>query len=315
MRVPIAPTPSHLPSPLPRIGCHSRGLAANRAATIRRALGAVGLGTFLAFSGGAFVAPPSASARQRASSPTVVAAAGKEGAEPEYEQYDWQRVAESTDSATPAKQKKQQKQIEVEIPQGIDSLPDLPDFDEDDDFVEDDGGAVSGLKTKVSEREILPELPGDPDILPPEPNPIFEVGFGLFEWTGLWIGLLVALGGLGYVGVTAVAKAQMDIEFAQTALTATRIFCTIFQGLFLLRIFLTQFPKMKTTDFPWALAHYPTEWILSPTRAVFKPEAGVDIAPVIWLSIILLASELLTGPSGVLQLAVSNPAGLARIIK
>jgi len=271
---------------------------------------------FLVWATTAFVAPPSAGARRQVSPPTVVSAGGKEGsasaaaAKPEYEQYDWQRVAEAKGAAPAA----QQKQMEIEIPEGLDSVPDVPYFDEDDDFVEEgESGDAAVLKTKVREREILPDLPGDPDLLPPEPNPMFEVGFGLFEWTGIWIGILVVLGGLGYVFSIVVARVEMDQAFADTALTVTKTFCGLFQILFLARIVLTQFPKIKTTDMPWAVVHYPTEWVLSPTRAVFKPEAGVDIAPVIWLAVILLTNELLTGPSGVFQLARESPGGAMKI--
>merc|ERR1719198_810536 len=64
--------------------------------------------------------------------------------------------------------------------------------------------------------------------------------------------------------------------------------------------------KLNTTEMPWAPFHYSTEFILAPTRYVFQPEAGVDIAPLIWLMMSSLASELLCGPAGILQLASSN---------
>jgi len=204
--------------------------------------------------------------------------------DPEYKPYDWENVANAPGTIS------------------LDELPDLPDLAEEE--IPGQPG-VQALSAKVKEVAI-PDLPGDSDLLPPEPV-AFSGGFGLWEWTGIWIvgGLVLAL--IGLLGSEAVYRAKLEPAFASDALSFAKVFFTVAQGLFLARVLLTQFPKTDTTEMPWALVHYPTEWVLGPTRAVFKPEAGVDIAPILWLMVMLLGSELLTGPAGILTLAKNGP--------
>lgn len=225
--------------------------------------------------------------------------AGEKESDPEYTPYDWQKVADGKGQVGGGSASGKEAVPDIDLS----GLPDLPDIPEE--------GEVSNLGTKVKTREVsLPEIPGDPDLLPPEPNPIISAGLGLFEWTGIWIlllGIFAAVGG-GFSFV--VARAKMEPAFADKALSFTKLFLTVFEVLFLGRVLLTQFPKIKTTEFPWALSHYPTEWLLAPTRAVFKPEAGVDIAPLLWLIFTLLAAELLTGPAGILLLARDSPGNM-----
>lgn len=215
----------------------------------------------------------------------------------EYKPYDWQRVGGSQSTIAEARS-------DMEASSFADVLPDLPDFSDDSDDTEQ----VPSLGAKVKIREInLPDLPGDPDLLPPPPNPLLQGGLGLFEWTGIWLAGLIVIAALAGAGSYALARAKLDPDFANTALIACKILFGLFQVLFLARVMLSQFPKINTTEMPWALVHYPTEWALAPTRAVFKPEAGVDIAPILWLMMTLLAAELLTGPAGILQMAKEGP--------
>ena len=46
----------------------------------------------------------------------------------------------------------------------------------------------------------------------------------------------------------------------------------------------------------------PTEPLLKPTRKVVPPVAGVDISPIIWVSILSFISEILIGPQGLLTI-------------
>jgi len=229
----------------------------------------------------------------------AAAADGKGGAaaEPEYEAYDWQRAAETSGASGAQGSAKPAASVGADEPLYIDDIPDLPDFDE----AEDSG--TSSIGAKVSERELVPDLPMDADLMPPGPNPAMQSGFGLLEWTGIWLGILLVVAGLGAAGSYLLAQVNLDPAFADTLFNVVKFFCALFQFLFLLRILLTQFPKIDTTEMPWAIVHYPTEWVLSPTRTVFKPEAGVDVAPILWLSVVALVNELVTGPSGILQLA------------
>jgi len=213
---------------------------------------------------------------------------------PEYKPYDWQKAATLPDEGGPV---------------SLDDLPDLPGFDAEEAVgTTDDGtsGKVASLGARVRRVEI-PELPGDPDLLPPEPNPITDGGLGLWEWTGIWVVGSIFIAALGGAGSYFLARASLDPEFADTALMVSKLVFGVFQVLFLGRVLLTQFPSVKTTDMPWAPIHYSTEWALAPTRAVFKPEAGVDVAPILWLLVTLLASELIAGPSGILQMAKDGP--------
>lgn len=238
---------------------------------------------------------PTLPRRGAASGANVAAAAAAEqgeagGAAPS-KQYDWQRVAESQSGDGPL---------------DLSDLPDLPGFD--DAMPPADGGAVGTLKAGVTTREVeLPELPGDPDILPPAPNSFTDGGLGLWQWTGIWLVGAVLIAVAGGVGSYALARAKIDPAFANQALSTCKLVFGTFQFLFFGRLLLTQFPRIKSTDMPWAPLHYSTEWILGPTRGVFPPEAGVDIAPILWLLVTLLASELITGPSGILQLAKDAP--------
>lgn len=236
----------------------------------------------------------------------LAAGSGGQGSSGEagYAPYDWQRVAEGGGAAKPAAAPGAAAEPGA---LNLDALPDLPDFSEDEDEVISDEAKAAPMAATVRTRELrLPDLPGDSDLLPPEPNPMTQ-GLGLLEWTGIWIGGLLVVAAIGGVGSYALARAKLDPEFADSALQACKAVFTIFQVLFLGRVLLTQFPKIKTTEMPWAFVHYPTEWALAPTRMIFPPEAGVDIAPILWLAMTLLASELLTGPAGILQLAKNAP--------
>jgi len=215
----------------------------------------------------------------------------------EYDQYDWQRVggATKTSSASPA------------IPD-VSGLPDLPDLSGEE-------GKEASLGAKVRVKEVnLPEIPGlDDDLLPPEPNPVVDGGLGFLEWTGVWMLFVVVVGGIGGVSANGLAKVNIDPATAGQLLAVLKPTLLLYQILFFIRLGLTQFPKIKTAEMPWAVVHYPTEFILAPTRQVFKPEAGVDVAPVIWLLSSVLAAELFTGSTGVLQMmkdgAKNRPIG------
>lgn len=234
--------------------------------------------------------------RGAAASAAAAAAAtgkGEAGGAAADSKYDWQRVAEGQPGGDASN----------DIPIDLSDLPDLPDFDDEMPPVR----TMAGVTTRELE---LPDLPGDPDILPPAPNAWSDGGLGLWQWTGIWLVFAAGVAALGGIGSYALARATIDPAFANQALAFCKVFFGAFQVLFLGRVLLTQFPRIKTTEMPWAPIHYSTEWVLGPTRGLFPPEAGVDIAPILWLLVTLLASELLTGPSGILQIAKDGPKSL-----
>lgn len=249
----------------------------------------------------AFVPAASQSAARMARTGPRAQAEGKEnGQEESYRPYEWQRAAEAADQGGAV---------------DLGELPDLPDLYFDDGAPADNTGgftpAVATLSVKVRRVEI-PDLPGDPDLLPPLPNLATDGGVGLWQWTGIWVaiglGFAIVGGGAAYL----IKQAGIDPVFADSLFGGTKTALTVIEVLFLTRILLAQFPKVKTTEMPWAPVHYSTEWILAPTRAVFPPEAGVDVSPIVWLMAALLAQELLTGPAGILLMARNSlkPMGI-----
>ncbi|CAE7816543.1 CCB3 [Symbiodinium sp. CCMP2456] len=216
---------------------------------------------------------------------TIRAAEGKQSEE--YDQYDWQRVSGSS------------RNVQEVLPDLAD-LPDLPDFGTEEEEVSGEGE----VKAKVQVREVnLPDLPGlDEDLLPPGPNPWSDGGLGFLEWTGIWAGLLTVVLAVGAGGSWIIARLQLEPEVAGQLLDFLKPLLNVYQLLFLARVLLAQFPKLKTTDWPYAICHYPTEFVLGPTRMILKPEAGVDVSPFVWLLFTSLVAELLTGSFGILQM-------------
>mmetsp|Transcript_23493 Transcript_23493/g.44270 ORF Transcript_23493/g.44270 Transcript_23493/m.44270 type:complete len:277 (+) Transcript_23493:51-881(+) len=202
----------------------------------------------------------------------------------EDDQYDWQRVSgRSAD-------------------EGMTSLADLPDLP---DFSEEDAGTGEGEVTaQVKVREVsLPDLPGiDDDLLPPGPNPWSDGGLGFLEWTGIWAALLAGVLAVGAGGSFLLARLQVEPQVASQLLDVLKPLLNLYQLLFLARVLLAQFPKLDTKEWPWAIFHYPTEFVLGPTRMILKPEAGVDVSPFVWLLFTSLLAELLTGSFGILQM-------------
>ena len=78
---------------------------------------------------------------------------------------------------------------------------------------------------------------------------------------------------------------------------------------FLFRVVLSWFPKYNLNEFPWSLVAGPTEPILKPTRMLIPPVSGVDISPIVWVSILSFISEILTGPQGLLTI-IERKGGL-----
>mmetsp|Transcript_30465 Transcript_30465/g.71057 ORF Transcript_30465/g.71057 Transcript_30465/m.71057 type:complete len:302 (-) Transcript_30465:7-912(-) len=200
------------------------------------------------------------------------------GIEEGYEPYDWQKAASMETSSSSRAAAAGATKIDSSDKKASTSAS--------------DASSLGGLSD-------LPDLPFEPDLVPPEPKPWNEGGRDLFEWTGIWVTGFVLLGLIFGALSVVIAKAGVDAEFADVASRLSKAGIFLFQALFMGRIILLQFPKTKTTDLPWAFIHYPTEWILVPTRAVFPPEAGVDVSPIFWFVILAFSSEFLNGPAGV----------------
>ena len=85
----------------------------------------------------------------------------------------------------------------------------------------------------------------------------------------------------------------------QPALTVGTVF-------FLMRVVLSWFPSYNLNELPWSVVATPTEPFLKPTRKLVPPVAGVDISPIVWVSILSFFSETLTGPQGLLTILQKN---------
>jgi len=71
---------------------------------------------------------------------------------------------------------------------------------------------------------------------------------------------------------------------------------------FLLRVVLSWFPTYDLKEPPWNIVAIPTEPLLKPTRKLIPPVAGVDISPIVWVSLLSFFSEILCGPQGILTI-------------
>ena len=84
------------------------------------------------------------------------------------------------------------------------------------------------------------------------------------------------------------------------------IFLSFLTLVFLIRLILTWYPKVKLNKGFWLLISLPTSSILNITRKVIPPIGGVDVSPVIWIGIISFLREILVGQQGLIKLAIQK---------
>jgi YggT family protein len=77
---------------------------------------------------------------------------------------------------------------------------------------------------------------------------------------------------------------------------------SLYTVLFLFRIILTWYPEVDLNKLPFAIAAWPTEPFLVPTRKLVAPIGGVDISPIIWVGIVSFLREILVGQQGLLRM-------------
>jgi len=112
---------------------------------------------------------------------------------------------------------------------------------------------------------------------------------------------LAAIAGVALLSIVEPASASDVSWIAPTKLVLGPMLSigTIF---FLIRVVLSWFPKYSLDELPWSVVAIPTEPLLKTTRKVVPPVAGVDISPIIWVSILSFISEILLGPQGLLTI-------------
>ena len=101
----------------------------------------------------------------------------------------------------------------------------------------------------------------------------------------------------------------MDASTAGVLQTLLKPLFTVYDLLMIARIVMTWYPEVKGTEGAWRFAYIPTEPILGPTRKIIPPLSGVDISPIVWVALLSLISEILTGPQGILSI-IQRQGGL-----
>jgi YggT family protein len=76
----------------------------------------------------------------------------------------------------------------------------------------------------------------------------------------------------------------------------------IYTLLYVVRIPMTWYPDIDGSKLPWAIAYLPTEPFLKATKNFIPLIGGVDVNPIVWLSIVTFLNEILLGPQGLLIL-------------
>lgn len=112
----------------------------------------------------------------------------------------------------------------------------------------------------------------------------------------------LALGGSALLAVVEPAGASEAAGWIAPTKLVLGPFLTLGTLMFLMRVVLSWFPAYDLTKLPWSVVAIPTEPILKPTRAVIPPIGGVDISPIVWVSICSFFSEILLGPQGLLTI-------------
>jgi YggT family protein len=98
------------------------------------------------------------------------------------------------------------------------------------------------------------------------------------------------------------SSAEGDV--AHTIETILRPLLTLYTFLYIIRIPMTWYPDIDGTKAPWSLVVAPTEWFLSPIRSTIGVGGvgGVDVSPIIAVSLVSFLNEILLGPQGILIL-------------
>jgi len=71
---------------------------------------------------------------------------------------------------------------------------------------------------------------------------------------------------------------------------------------FLIRLIMSWYPKIDTSEGLWIIVLLPTSSILKLTKKIIPPIGGVDVTPVVWIGLISLIREILVGQQGIIKL-------------
>lgn len=99
-----------------------------------------------------------------------------------------------------------------------------------------------------------------------------------------------------------VSAAGTEMSLVYFVRPALDIFVDFMSFLFLIRTVLSWYPKTDITKFPYNVAVWPTEPLLQPVRELVPTQFGVDISAIVWVMLLGLVRELVTGQQGILSL-------------
>eukprot|EP00955_Chlamydomonas_euryale_P020277 215144-Chlamydomonas_euryale.AAC.5 len=123
------------------------------------------------------------------------------------------------------------------------------------------------------------------------------------------LGAAVAAPGAADAAVAVAAGAQPMASVAD--LTATqaasleailRPVFALYTLLYVVRIPMTWYPNIDTRELPWLLVAAPTDPFMKATRKVVPLVGGVDVTPIVLVSVVSFFNEILLGPQGILML-------------
>jgi YggT family protein len=97
-----------------------------------------------------------------------------------------------------------------------------------------------------------------------------------------------------------------DVQVISLVRPVLDVFVDLLSFFMLARTILSWYPKTDIKKFPYSLAVWPTEPLLVPVRELVPTQFGVDISAIIWIMLLGLVRELLTGQQGILSLWEKN---------
>lgn len=106
--------------------------------------------------------------------------------------------------------------------------------------------------------------------------------------------------------VAAIAAESADLAVISVVRPVLDVFVDLLSFLMLVRTILSWYPKTDIKQFPYSLAVWPTEPLLEPTRELIPTQFGVDISAIVWIMLLSLVRELVTGQQGILSLMERN---------
>ena len=95
---------------------------------------------------------------------------------------------------------------------------------------------------------------------------------------------------------------EASLEMSNLAGPIIDIFIYSMNFLFVCRTVMSWYPKTDLKVLPYSAIVWPTEPLLSPVRELVPPAFGVDVSAIVWIGLLSLLHEILTGQQGIITL-------------